>query len=232
MRKASKRYKENETKVDKNKSYPLGDAVDILKAATSAKFDESLEISLLTGVDPKKSDQQVRSTILLPHGTGKKARIVVLAKGDNAKAGLDAGAMEAGDAEIIERIKGGWTDFDALIATPDMMREVGKLGKVLGPRGLMPTPKAGTVTKDVAKAVADLMKGKVEFKVDKSGCINLLVGILNFTKEQIVENIEALIGAIARAKPPTAKGTYLKSLHLASTMGPGIKIDVHSISHG
>ncbi len=230
MTKRSKRFKEAQKLVDKEKSYVLGDAVEVLKKAPTVKFDESVEIALRIGVDPKKSDQQVRSTVFLPHGSGKTIRVIVLAKGDKAKEALDAGADHAGDQELIDKIKGGWTDFDAIIATPDMMREVGKLGKVLGPRGLMPTPKAGTVTTDVKKAVEDLKKGKIEFKVDKNSVVNNLVGKLSFTKDQLVENIESLLSAILKAKPATAKGQYLCSLFLSSTMGPGLKIDINSLA--
>lgn len=230
MTKRSKRFRKAQQLVDKEKSYALGDAVEVLKKAPTVKFDQSIEVALRIGVDPKKSDQQVRSTVFLPHGSGKKIRVLVLAKGDKAKEALDAGADHAGDQELIDKIKGGWTDFDAVIATPDMMREVGRLGKVLGPRGLMPTPKAGTVTTDVKKAVEDLKKGKIEFKVDKNSVVNNLVGKLSFTKDQLVENIESLLSAILKAKPATAKGQYLCSLFLSSTMGPGLKIDMSSLA--
>jgi len=230
MAKSTKRFKEINKLFEKGKSYSLGDAVDILKKTPSPKFDESVEVALSIGVDPKKSDQQVRSTVLLPNGTGKKVVVVVLAKGEKAKEAEAAGADYAGDQELIDKIKGGWTDFDAIVATPDMMREVGKLGKVLGPRGLMPTPKAGTVTTDVTRAIEDIKKGKIEFKVDKNGIINNFVGKVSFTKEHIVENIEAFIQAVSRVKPSTAKGQYLCSLFISSTMGPGLKIDLNSVS--
>lgn len=232
MVKHSKRYKEIQKLLEPNKSYTLAEAVETLKKGPSAKFDESVEVALKVGVDPKKSDQQVRSTVFLPHGTGKTIRVVVLAKGDKAKEALDAGADEAGDKELIEKIKGGWTDFDAVIATPDMMREVGKLGKVLGPRGLMPAPKAGTVTTDVKKAVEDLKKGKIEFKVDKSGVINNFVGKLSFSKENLVENIESLLSAISKSKPATSKGQFMQSLFISSTMGAGFKVDLNSMALG
>jgi large subunit ribosomal protein L1 len=230
MANRSKRYRKMQELVDSDMTYELKDAVDIIKSFPAAKFDESVEIALRIGVDPKKSDQQVRSTVFLPHGTGKEVRVVVLAKGDKAKEALDAGADHAGDAELIEKIKGGWTDFDAVIATPDMMREVGKLGKVLGPRGLMPAPKAGTVTTDAKKAVEDLKKGKIEFKVDKNGVINNSVGKVSFTAENLVENIESLLSAISKVKPATAKGQFLRSLSVASTMGAGLKIELNSLS--
>ncbi len=194
------------------------------------KFDQSVEISLKTGVDTRKSDQQVRGTVSLPNGTGKRIVLVVFARGDKVKEALDAGADFAGNEELFEKVKEGWTDFNAVIATPDMMRDVGKLGKVLGPRGLMPTPKAGTVTSDVGKAIAEVKAGKVEFKSDKNGVVNGLVGKLSFQKDKLVENITTFLAAVSRSKPATAKGHFLKSLALSSTMGPGIKIDLHSIS--
>ena len=187
------------------------------------------DIALKVGIDVKKSDQQVRGTVSLPHGTGKTVTLVVIAKGDKAKEALDAGADFAGADELLEKIKGGWTDFSALIATPDMMRELGKLGKVLGPRGLMPTPKAGTVTTDVAKAVKELKAGKIEFKVDKMGIVNNAVGKLSFNDEHLVENINALLHALSRAKPASSKGAFFRSLYLSSSMGPGLKIDLQSI---
>ncbi|CCB89392.1 MAG: 50S ribosomal protein L1 [Simkania sp.] len=230
MAKTTKRFKEINKLFEKGKSYTLTEAVEILQKTPSPKFDESVEVALSIGVDPKKSDQQVRSTVLLPNGTGKKVVVVVLAKGDKAKEAEKVGADFIGDQDLIEKIKNGWTDFDAIIATPDMMREVGKLGKVLGPRGLMPTPKAGTVTTDVAKAVEDIKKGKIEFKVDKNGIINNFVAKISFTKEHIVENIEAFIQAVSKVKPSTAKGQYLRSLFISTTMGPGLKIDLNSVS--
>jgi large subunit ribosomal protein L1 len=184
----------------------------------------------MTGVDPRKSDQQVRGSVSLPNGTGKQVVLIVFARGDKVKEALAAGADFAGNDDLFEKIKGGWLEFSAVVATPDMMRDVGKLGKVLGPRGLMPTPKAGTVTTDVAKAVAEIKAGKIEFKTDKSGVINTLVGKLSFSAEKLLENIRALLTAIQRAKPATAKGNYFKSLALSSTMGPGLKINIHSIS--
>lgn len=229
MTQHSKRIKKIQKLYDPTKTFTLGEAVEILQKCPELKFDESIEVALKLGVDPKKSDQQVRSTVFLPHGTGKKVVVVVLAKADKAKDALDAGAEFAGEDELLEKIKNGWTDFDAVIATPDMMREVGKLGKILGPRGLMPTPKAGTVTTDVKKAVIDIKKGKVEFKVDKNSVVNNFVGKRSFSKEHLVENIEALISAVERSKPPTAKGTFLRSLFISSTMGPGIKIELSSI---
>lgn len=230
MAKRSKRFKEIVKFYDPEKRYTVDEALEILKKCPKAKFDESVDISLKTGIDLRKSEQQVRGTVSLPHGTGKKAVIVVIAKGDKVKEALAAGADFAGHDELLEKIKNGWTDFDSLISTPDMMREVGKLGKVLGPRGLMPTPKAGTVTADIEKAVTEMKAGKIEFKSDKHGVVNSLVGKLSFAKEKLKENVTVLISAIAKARPPTAKGHFLKSLSIASTMGPGLRIDLTSIS--
>jgi len=230
MGKRSKRIRKIESSFDKEKLYSLEEAIEILLSCPPVKFDQTVELSIKTGIDPRKSDQQVRSTVLLPHGTGKQLRVLVLTKGDNEKKAKDAGADLVGNDELIQKIQAGWTDFDAVIATPDMMREVGKLGKVLGPRGLMPTPKAGTVTTDVEKAVIELKKGKVEFKVDKSSVINNSVGKISFDKQKIAENVTALVSAINRAKPSSAKGQYLKNMVLSSTMGPGINLEINSIA--
>ncbi len=229
MTKNTKRFKKIRILFDKANLYSLDEALDILSSAPQTNFDQSVEVSLRLGVDPKKSDQQVRGTVLLPSGTGKKVVIVVLAKEDKAKKAKEAGADHAGDQALIDKIKGGWVDFDALVATPDMMKEVGKLGKILGPRGLMPTPKAGSVTNEVGRAVQEIKKGKVEFKVDKNGIINNLVGKLSFTKKQITENVRVLIQALIAAKPSSSKGQYLSSLFVSSTMGPGLKVDLNSV---
>ena len=228
--KRSKRMKEVDKLVDRNRSYNLDEAVAILKNCPAPKFDQSVNVALAVGIDPKKSDQQVRGTVSLPHGTGQKIVVVVIAKGDKAKDALDAGADYVGADEYIEKIKGGWTDFSALIATPDMMRELGKLGKVLGPRGLMPTPKAGTVTTDVAKAVQEVKGGKIEFKVDKTGNINNAVGKISFKKEHLVDNLTTYLNAVSRTKPASAKGVFLRCLYLSTTMGPGLKIDLQSVT--
>lgn len=225
----SKRMKEIEKLFDPLKSYKLDEAVAILKKCPPVKFDQSVGIALKVGIDVKKSDQQVRGTVSLPYGTGKTVTLVVIAKGDKAKEALDAGADYVGADELLEKIKGGWTDFSALVATPDMMRELGKLGKVLGPRGLMPTPKAGTVTTEVAKAVKELKAGKIEFKVDKMGIVNNAVGKLSFSDDHIVENIHVLLHALSRTKPASSKGAFFRSLYLTSSMGPGLKIDLQSI---
>ncbi len=225
MSRKSKRITDIGKKVDRDNAYTLAEAVALLQEFPPVKFDQSIELALKLGVDPRKSDQHVRGTVTLPHGTGKTVRIVAFAQGEKVQEALDAGAEHAGNVDLIEKIKGGWTDFDAVVATPDMMREVGKLGKVLGPRGLMPTPKAGTVTPDLVKAIGELQGGKIEFKVDRHGVINNACGKLSFTAEQLVENFKALVNAIVRAKPPGAKGQYVRNLVISSTMGPGLKID-------
>lgn len=226
----SKRSREIDKSVDVVKTYTLDEAIAILKKCPPVKFDQSVELSLKTGVDAQKSDQQVSGTVTLPNGTGKSVILVVFARGDKIKEALDAGADYAGNEELFEKIKEGWIAFDAVIATPDMMRDVGKLGKILGPRGLVPTPKAGTVTNDVATAVKEVKAGKVKFKSDKHGVVNNMIGKLSFESHKLMENAVALLGAIVKAKPPTAKGQYLKSLVLSSTMGPGLKIGIQSIS--
>lgn len=230
MPKISKRFKQIEKLFFKDRLYTLDEAIEILKSCPPVKFDQSIEVSLKSGLDVKKSDQQVRGTVALPHGIGKELRVLVFAQGEKAKEAKAAGADYVGNEDLLEKVRGGWTDFDVVVATPDMMREVGKLGKVLGPRGLMPTPKAGTVAQDVAKAITELKAGKVEFKNDKSGLINNLVGKLSFEKKMLIENIEAFLVAVAKAKPSTAKGIYLQSLALSSTMGPGLKIDLSSVT--
>jgi len=225
----SKRTREIANLIDVTKTYNLQEAVDILKKCPPVKFDQSVEVALKMGVDSRRSDQSVRGTVSLPNGTGKTIRIIVFCKGDKVKEALASGAEYAGNEELLEKVSGGWTDFDAVIATPDMMREVGKLGKVLGPRGLMPTPKAGTVTTDIVKAIQELKAGKIEFKLDRHGVINNGVGKLSFAAEKLVENIRAYVFAIYRAKPATAKGHYMKSMRLSSTMGPGLKIDLREL---
>jgi len=225
----NKRTREIAKEYDFTKSYTLQDAIAILKKWPSVKFDQSVEISLKMGVDPRKSDQNIRATVSLPNGTGKKVRVLVFAKGDKVQEALNAGADYAGNEELLEKVIGGWTDFDAVVATPEMMRDVGKLGKVLGPRGLMPNPKIGTVTTDVAKAIGELKAGRVEFKLDKHGVINILVGKLSFDDAKLEENIFAVGAAIMKAKPATAKGQYIRSTVISSTMGPGIKLDPRDI---
>ena len=214
---------------DFSKSYSLAEAIDILKQCPSVRFDQTVDISVKLGIDPKKSDQQIRGAVFLPNGTGKTLKILVFAAGEKAKEAVAAGADFVGSDEIIEQIKNGWLDFDVAVATPDMMREVGKLGKILGPRNLMPTPKAGTVTVDVVKAISELRKGKIEFKADRAGVCNAGVGKLSFDSVQIKENIEAFCHALIKAKPPAAKGQYLVSFTVSSTMGPGISIDTREL---
>jgi len=226
----SKRIREIAKKYDRTKFYTLKEAIAILKSSLPTKFDQSVDISLKMGVDPRKSDQQIRSTVSLPNGTGKKLRILVFARGEKVQEALEAGAEFAGNDELVEKVAHGWTDYDAVVATPDMMREVGKLGKVLGPRGLMPTPKTGTVTTDVAKAVQELQGGKIDFRLDKHGVINSAVGKLSFTEEQLEQNIRAFLNAVLRAKPATAKGHYMQSSALSSTMGPGLKISPQELA--
>ena len=204
-------------------------AVALAKKAAHAKFDETLEVAMLLGVDPKYADQMVRGTVVLPHGTGKSKKVLVVATGEKIKEAESAGADYAGGAELVAKIQEGWTDFDAVIATPDAMKDVGRLGKVLGPRGLMPNPKAGTVTFDVAKAIAEIKAGKVEFKVDKTSIIHVAVGKVSFDEPRLIENARALIHAVLRAKPSAAKGRYVRSIHISSTMGPSIEIDPASV---
>jgi large subunit ribosomal protein L1 len=225
MGRKTKRTREIAKQVGAQERFTLVEAIELLKKCPTVKFDQSVDVSLKLGVDPRKSDQQVRGTVSLPNGTGKVARVLVFAKGEKAQEALDAGADFAGDAELVTKVKGGWTDFDVCVATPDMMREVGKLGKVLGPKGLMPSPKAGTVTTDVKTAVTEIKAGKVEFKVDRHAVINNPIGKLSFDEAKLQENVVAFLQAILRAKPATAKGQYIQSMTVTSTMGPGLKIE-------
>lgn len=226
----SKRFREIDKLVDVMKNYTLDEAIEILKKCPPVKFDQSVELSLKTGVDVQKSEQAVRGTVSLPNGTGKRIIVLVFAKGEKIKEALDAGADFAGNEELFEKIKSGWLGFDAVIATPDMMRDLGKLAKILGPRGLMPSPKAGTVTADVAKAITEVKAGKIEFKSDKHGVINAMAGKLSFQTDKLKENMVAILSAIMRAKPANAKGIFMKSLAVSSTMGPGMKINLQSIA--
>jgi large subunit ribosomal protein L1 len=222
--KHGKKYRQSADKVE-TRPYPLNDAIQTARDASYVKFDETLEIALRLGVDPKHADQMVRGTVVLPHGLGKTARVLVFASGEKIREAEEAGADVVGGDELAKRIEGGWLEFDSVVATPDMMRVVGRLGKVLGPRGLMPNPKAGTVTMDVAKAVQEIKAGKVEFRVDKTGIIHAPVGKLSFGADRLRENAEALIGAVIKAKPSAAKGKYVRGVSVSSTMGPGIKVD-------
>lgn len=216
---------EKDKAYDATKLYSIAEAADVVKKTATAKFDETIEVHVKLGVDPKQSDQNVRGTVLLPHGTGKSKRVVVVTKGEKIKEATAAGADLAGDADVIEKISKGWLDFDVLVASPDAMKDLTKLGKVLGPKGLMPNPKAGTVTFEIGRAVKELKAGRIEFKLDPTGITHVVVGKASFTAEKIVENLKAYLHALLTAKPAAAKGTYLQSITLASTMGPGIKVD-------
>tara|TARA_B100001750_G_C15423025_1_gene553969 strand:- start:419 stop:1111 length:693 start_codon:yes stop_codon:yes gene_type:complete len=221
----SKRYMESIEKIDSNKNYNVDEAIEIISSSSKAKFDETIDLAINLGVDPKHADQIVRGIVSLPHGTGKKMKVLVIAKGDKVDEALQAGADYAGDKEFLDKIKSGWTDVDVIIAAPDMMAEVGKLGKVLGPRKLMPNPKSGTVTNNIKDAVSEVKKGKIEFRVDKNGIIHTVVGKSSFDNLKLVENCETIMNAIMKAKPNSLKGTYLKKITLSSSMGPGIKLD-------
>jgi large subunit ribosomal protein L1 len=210
-------------------AYTLSAALPLVKAAAYAKFDETVEIAMRLGVDPKHADQMVRGTVVLPHGLGKSKRVVVIASGDKVREGREAGADEVGGDDLVQKIQGGWIEFDAVIATPDMMKSVGRLGKVLGPRGLMPNPKTGTVTTDVARAVREVKAGKVEFRVDKTGIIHCPIGKTSFDADKLTENAQSIISSVIKAKPATSKGRYVKSIVISSTMGPGVPIDVASV---
>ena len=223
--KTSKRYNENFNKINIEKDYNLDEAIDILNSTTKVNFDETVDLAVNLGVDPKHADQIVRGTVSLPHGTGKKLKVLVIAKGDKVDEALSAGADYAGDKEYLDKIKSGWVDIDVIISTPDMMSEVGKLGRVLGPRKLMPNPKSGTVTPDVKNAVQEVKKGKIEFRVDKNGIVHTIIGKTSFDKSKLIENCNTLMSAIMKAKPNSLKGVYLKKVTLSSTMGPGIKLD-------
>lgn len=223
--KKSNRYKDNFNSIDRDREYDVDVAVSLLLDCSSAKFDESVEMAINLGVDPKHADQIVRGTVSLPNGTGKDTRVLVFAKDDLAEQAQEAGADFVGSSDLAKKIQEGWTDIDVVIAAPNMMAEVGKLGKVLGPRGLMPNPKVGTVTADIAKAVKESKAGKIEFRVDKNGIVHNSVGKLSFEKNKILENVKTYFDAIVKAKPQAAKGTYLKKVTLTSTMGPGIKLD-------
>lgn len=224
MPKHGKKYRAALEKYDPKKVYSLAEAIDVLKKIAFAKFNETVNLDLKLGVDPRHADQQVRGTVTLPHGTGKTVRVAVFAKGEKAAEAEAAGAEVVGAEDLVAKVAAGFTDFDAAIATPDMMREVGKLGKILGPRGLMPNPKTGTVTMDVAKAVQEIKAGKVEFRVDKTGNVHVPIGKIQFSNDQLVENAVAVLDAIAKARPAAAKGTYMRSITLSSTMSPGIKV--------
>jgi len=225
-----KKYEEARKKVDTTRQYSLEEAIDLVKETAYARFDETVDLAISLGVDPRKSDQIVRGSVVLPHGLGKKVRVLVFAKGEKAKEAEEAGADYVGGEDLVEKIQGGWLDFDKAIATPDMMGMVGRLGRILGPRGLMPNPKTGTVTFDLEKAIKEVSAGKVDYRTDKTGIVHVSIGKLSFERDKLVENAKAVIESVLRAKPPSSKGKYLKKVYVSSTMGVGIPIDVSSVT--
>lgn len=229
MAKKGKKYLEAIKQVDRTKAYPVAEAIELVKKTSNTKFDASVEVAFRLGVDPKKADQQIRGAVVLPHGTGKTQRVLVFAKGEKLKEAEAAGADFVGDAEYITKIQQGWFDFDVIVATPDMMGEVGKLGRVLGPKGLMPNPKTGTVTFDVTKAVNEIKAGKVEYRVDKAGNIHVPIGKVSFEDAQLVDNFTTIFDTMQKVKPAAAKGTYMKNVSVTSTMGPGVKVDPSTV---
>ena len=229
MAKSGKNYLANRAKVDSEKKYPLAEAVELLKSLASKKFDESVDVAVRLGVDPRHADQMVRGAVVLPHGTGKSARVIVFAKGEKELEARDAGADFVGGDDLAKKINEGWLDFDKAVATPDMMGVVGKLGRVLGPRGLMPNPKVGTVTFDLARAIKDIKAGKVDFRVEKAGIVHAPVGRISFSAEKLSENITTLVETLNRLKPASSKGNYMRGFTLSTSMGPGIRIDINSL---
>ena len=228
-KKHGKRYKAFAEQVDAEKKYSLEEAVALVKKCATAKFDEGVDLAFKLGVDPRQADQMIRGTVALPNGTGRDVRVAVFAKGEKQTEAQEAGADEVGAEGLVEKVQGGWLDFDVAIATPDMMRDVGKLGRVLGPRGLMPSPKSGTVTMDIGPAVTEFKKGKIEYRTDRNANVHVPVGKARFDNEKLVENASAVIEAVIRARPASAKGTYLRSVAISSTMGPGIKLDTNEL---
>lgn len=227
--KHGKKYKEAAELVDKNKMYSIDEAIELAKKTARAKFDETVEVSVNLGVDPKQAGQMVRGTVILPHGVGKTPRIAVIAKGEKLKEAEDSGANIAGGEDLIEKIKGGFLDFDVIVATPDMMKDLSKLGKILGPKGLMPNPKIGTVTFEIKNAVEEIKKGKIEYKVDSYGIIHTIVGKVSFEIQMLQENTKTLLKAILKAKPSSVKGEYIRNITVSTTMGPGIKINTQQV---
>jgi len=225
VKKRGKKYRAAEALVDRTKLYEIKEAISVVKQTATANFDETVEVSFRLGVDPKKADENIRGAVVLPHGTGRTQRVLVFAKGDKVQEAEAAGADVIGDEETINKINEGWLDFDVVVATPDMMAEVGKLGRILGPKGLMPNPKTGTVTFEIEKAVTDIKAGQIEYRVDPSSNIHVPIGRVSFEDEKLVENFEAIVDTIVRAKPSASKGKYLRTIVLASTMGPGVKIN-------
>lgn len=226
MAKKGKKYQEAIKLIDHTKAYQVEEAIELVKKTSSASFDETVEIAVRLGVDPKKADQQIRGAVVLPHGTGKTQRVLVFAKGDKAKEAEAAGADFVGDEDYINKIQQGWFDFDVIVATPDMMGQVGKLGRVLGPKGLMPNPKTGTVTFDVEKAVNEIKAGKIEYRVDKAGNVHAPIGKVSFDTNKLMENFATVVGILVKVKPAAAKGIYMKNIAVASTMGPGVKVNI------
>jgi large subunit ribosomal protein L1 len=229
MAKRGKKYIEAVKLIERSKAYSVTEAVELVKKTSTTKFDASVEVAFRLGVDPKKADQQLRGAVVLPNGTGKTQRVLVFAKGEKAKEAEAAGADYVGDTEYINKISGGWFEFDVIVATPDMMGEVGKLGRTLGPKGLMPNPKTGTVTFDVAKAVGEIKAGKVEYRVDKAGNVHVPIGKVSFEDEKLVENFNTIFDTMIKVKPAAAKGTYMKNVAITSTMGPSVKIDASTV---
>jgi large subunit ribosomal protein L1 len=228
--KASRRYKAAAEQIDRSKAYTIDEAVALLQKLPKPKFDETVEVAMQLGVDPRKSDQMVRGTVALPHGTGKAVRVVAICQGDQTREAEEAGADHVGFTDLIEKIRGGWLGFDVVVAAPDTMRELGKLGKLLGPRGLMPSPKTGTVTPDVGQAVREVKAGKIKFKIDKNANLHMPIGKASFEAAQLKENSMAAFAAVLKAKPPAARGDYLKTAALSSTMGPGIRLDLKEVA--
>jgi large subunit ribosomal protein L1 len=226
-----KLYEKAVGQVDRQKAYPVEEAVDLIRKVAYAKFDESVDLAVRLGVNPKYADQMVRGAVVLPHGTGKQVRVLAFAKGEKEREAREAGADYVGAEDLVEKIQGGWLEFDTAVATPDLMGQVGRLGKILGPRGLMPNPKVGTVTFDIARAVREVKAGKVEFRVDKAGNVHVPVGKKSFSAAQLGANAHAVLEALVKAKPPAAKGQYLRSITLSSTMGPGVPVDVQQIAN-
>jgi large subunit ribosomal protein L1 len=231
MAKRGKRYREAAAKVDRNRRYPFTEAVELALQTASSKFDETLDAAVALGVNPRHADQMVRGAVVLPNGLGKTVRVLVFAKGEKEKEALEAGADYAGAEDLIERIKGGWLEFDKAVATPDIMGQVGKIGKILGPRGLMPNVKVGTVTFEVAKAVNELKGGKVEFRVDRAGVVHASVGKASFGADKLLQNLASLMDALVRLKPATSKGAYMKGIYVSTTMGPGIPVDSSDVKN-
>ena len=230
MAKRGKKYIEAAKLVDRTTAYSVNEAIELVKKTNTAKFDATVEVAFRLGVDPRKNDQQIRGAVVLPHGTGKTQKVLVFAKGEKAKEAEAAGADYVGDADMIQKISQGWFDFDVIVATPDMMGEVGKLGRVLGPKGLMPNPKTGTVTFDVTKAVNEIKAGKVEYRLDKSGNIHVPIGKISFEDNKLVENFGTIFETLQKAKPAAAKGTFMKNVAVTSTMGPGVKVDTSTVA--